>query len=241
MSHPTYHNSLVHYSLRNMPIIIPTFNNPTYTRNMVEQLRSRDLKNIILIDNASTLPEMQSFLDFAGQHCHVIKLPVNHGPHYTFLKEQEFQSLPNYFCLSDPDLQFHPEMPSSFLGDLAVITETFKVGKAGLALDIGEDEAFRDTKINAHDRTYTIREWESQFWEHKVGEMHGGSAIYRAAIDTTFALYNKKYIDLADFYQACRIAGHYTCKHIPWYVENGLGEAEESVYGALAKWSHYQR
>lgn len=79
------------------------------------------------------------------------------------MKEQEFQSLPNYFCLSDPDLQFHPEMPSSFLGDLAVITETFKVGRAGLALDISEEESFRDIEINAEDRTYTIREWEPRF------------------------------------------------------------------------------
>lgn len=81
MSHPTYHDSLVHYSLRNIPIIVPTFNNPTYARNMVEQLRSRDLKDIILIDNASTSPDMQSSLESASQHCDVIKLQVNHGPY----------------------------------------------------------------------------------------------------------------------------------------------------------------
>lgn len=70
--------------------------------------------------------------------------------------------------------------------------------------------------------------------------MHEGSSIYRAAIDTTFALYNKKYLDIINFYLACRIAGRYTCKHIPWYVESGLSANEETTYGATTKWSHYQ-
>ena len=44
--------------------------------------------------------------------------------------------------------------------------------------------------------------------------------MYAGWIDTTFCLYNKKYFYAGvNFLDAIRIAGNFTCKHLPWYKD----------------------
>jgi alpha-acetolactate decarboxylase len=63
--------------------------------------------------------------------------------------------------------------------------------------------------------------------------------VYNAAIDTTFALYNKHYFDPSNFYCAVRVAGRFTYRHLPWYRDS-LPPAEElTVYRQTQKYSYY--
>ncbi len=85
---------------------------------------------------------------------------------------------------------------------------------------------------------YHVWEWEKQFWENKIGVTEKGDAIYRGLIDTTFALYNKKFFVKSDPLQALRVAGHFTCKHLPWYHNNLLSAEEEMWYSERARYSY---
>jgi FkbM family methyltransferase len=49
-----------------VPVLIPCFNAVTCARGMVEQLRARGLRRLILVDNASTYPPMREYLASPG-------------------------------------------------------------------------------------------------------------------------------------------------------------------------------
>ena len=63
--------------------------------------------------------------------------------------------------------------------------------------------------------------------------------MYRADLDTTFALYDKAFFNSNRFMEAVRVAGHFTCRHLPWYREKELPEEEECFYRATQRFSYY--
>jgi hypothetical protein len=208
-------------------VLIPAFNNPTYVGGMVAQLLDRGLSNVVVIDNASTTPEMRQYLDAVAELIKVVQLADNRGPHHCFRHDPSFHSLPALFCITDPDLQLNPNLPSDFLAELEAVTERFQVGKAGFSLDISEPHLMRDQKVIIGEISYSIC------------ATNDGDPIYKAEIDTTFALYNKKYFRRDRALDAVRVAGRYTCKHLPWYKDNGLPPAEDESYKASQKFSNY--
>ena len=222
-----------------IPVVVPAFNNITYCQNMITQLREFDVKRIIIFDNGSTYKPMQKFLNAPPKGVEVIANTENYGPFYPILNVICLGLLPNYFCLTDPDLEFNPEMPSSFLEDLAQITDQFKIGKAGLALDISERDTMLQKKFKMATGEFTIWDWEAQFWKKPAGTTKAGDQIFKAPIDTTFAVYNKTYYRPKKYWEAVRVAGRYTCKHLTWYQDNGLPKAEEEHYRRLATRSYY--
>jgi peptidoglycan/xylan/chitin deacetylase (PgdA/CDA1 family) len=227
--------------LSDIPIIVCSFNNLTYLRNMLAQLRARGLSNLIVIDNASSAPDMNEYLCAIATTIKVVRAPENIGPHYIFLSEAAYRWLPDLFCLTDPDLSFNPDLPGNFLEELAELTERFEIGKAGFALDISNREAMRHEPFEIAERSYRIWEWEEQFWQHEIGATSGGDPIFRAIIDTTFALYNKRYFDRGTPLDAVRVAGRFTCRHLPWYHDHGMPEAEAETYRTTQRFSYYMR
>lgn len=229
-------SSLTECAFSGIPIIIPAFNNPTYLRNILVQLFALDLHNTIVIDNCSSAPEMQRSFFLAKN---VVRLSKNRGPHYVFFEAREFDALPNIFCLTDPDLTFNRRLPNNFLNILVDLTEEFQIGKVGFALDISDQTVMRNDNFKHGETTCKIWEWEEKYWTDQVGSILSGEPIYRAPIDTTFAVYNKKYFNRDRFYEALRVAGRYTCKHLPWFNDNGLHEQESAYYALTQKCSVY--
>jgi FkbM family methyltransferase len=233
------YRSIAAYMTASIPMIIPVFNNPSYTENMVQQLVDRGFDNICLIDNGSTSEAMLATLERAEKYATVIRSGHNHGPRHTILNTEHYNLLPEFFCVTDPDLEFQPQMPEDFVSELARITEHFKIGKAGLALRIDDAEKMHGNKFFIQGREYLVPEWEQQWWRNEVGRMPDGSRIYRAVTDTTFAVYNKKYFTPNSFFDSVRVAGTYTCRHLPWYRDSGLSVAEDRYYRATQKWSYH--
>ena len=223
----------------NIPVLIPTFNNATYLRNMIPQLAAAGLRNLVIVDNASSAPEMLSYLDALQDEHVVVKLDHNAGPHSIFLSEANYARLPDIFCITDPDLEFNRALPREFLFELIEATEHFRVGKAGFALDIANPHTMQDDRFRYGDRDYSIWEWESRFWQQQIGATLRGDPIYNAPLDTTFAVYNKRYFNRERHICGVRFAGSYTCRHLPWYKESGLSAEEEAYYRAHQKWSTY--
>ncbi len=234
-------SSFSSYSLSKIPVIIPTFNNPSYTGQMIEQLRRFGLDTIVIMDNRSQSDDMVAFLDDVRGDVTVIDLPDNRGPHHVFTCPDTYACLPDVFCVTDPDLRFGAAMPLDFLGQLFFLTNRLEVGKAGLALDIADRDRMSTDKITVLQQEYHIWEWEEKFWRDCIGIIDDGSPVYRASIDTTFALYNKRYFKKETFYDAVRVAGHYTCRHLPWYPASGMSPAEQSFYREHQKFSYYVR
>ena len=221
--------------LSDIPIIVCSFNNVTYLQNMLAQLRARSLSNLIVVDNASSAPSMQEYLGAIATTTKVVRLQENGGPHYIFLSEAAYRWLPDLFCLTDPDLMFNPDLPGNFLEELADLTGRFEIGKAGFALDVTNRGAMRDELFEIGGKSYRIWEWEEQFWRDGIGATSGGDPIFRANIDTTFALYNKRYFKREAHADAVRVAGRFTCRHLPWYRDYGMQEAEAETYRATQK------
>ena len=222
-----------------IPVIVPTFNNVTYCKNMIEQLRERGVHRIIVFDNASTHKPMRNFLASPPKNVSVFAGTENLGPFHAIMNPICLALLPNYFCVTDPDLELGQDLPTSFLQELAELTHRFKVGKAGLALDISDRELMHQKVFSMATGPFTIWDWEKQFWKKSVGTTTSGDPIYRAPIDTTLAVYNKLYYRPTKYWNAVRVAGRFTCKHLPWYKNNGLPAEEEAYYRSRATRSYY--
>ena len=218
-----------------MPVIIPAFNNPTYVHNMIAQLLSRGFRNIIVIDNCSTAPKMQECFRRAKT---VVQLTENRGPHYFFSDDRMFDALPNLFCITDPDLEFNSRLPENFLFQLIALTEEFQIGKVGLSLKISDHRKMLKSDFRNGSVVNKVWEWEAQFWKDHIASTLLGDPIYRADIDMTFAVYNKKYYHRGS-HEALRVAGRYTCRHLPWYRKNGIPKCEAAYYEATQKFSTY--
>jgi hypothetical protein len=234
----SYH-SLAACLVAEIPVFVPVFNNPTYAANMLRQLKDLGIRNIFFVDNASTYPGMINFLERVAGETTVIRLPENKGPYDLVLSETNYACLPDIFCVTDPDLEFNKNMPRDFLFDLLNLTNKFGLGKAGLALDLSDRQKMHEEKFLFGEHYFHIWEWEGQFWHEPVDKLADGSTVFKAKIDTTFALYNKKYFKREHFWDALRVAGPYTCRHLPWYKDTGLPLPEEDHYRATQKFSYY--
>lgn len=205
--------------MSSVPVVIISFERYTYLRNMIEQLVFRldvTRSDIIIVDNASAYPPLQRYLTSLEEQGHsVIRMPTNQG-HLVAFQRKLWESWPRFFALTDPDLEFHADMPRWFRDDMVRVIEGYNVPKVGCALDISDAHLFMK-QTNYGWPGASIPDWERQFWSDRVNDTE--PPIYRAFLDTTFAVYDKeryKHSD-PDRFTAMRIAGQFTAKHLPWY------------------------
>ena len=221
-----------------IPIYIPTFNNPTYLINFIKQLEKNNAKNLVVMDNNSTYPPMKECLSIIEEKYKVVRLDQNFGPHYILRNKQFYQSLPELFCLSDPDLEFSTSLPVDFINELKIISEVHKVGKVGLALEFSSEDVMHSELFLDGQKVGAI-EYEQQFWTNNIGKNQTGDDLYRTTLDTTFALYNKTYFDPEDRYTAIRVAGKFTAKHLGSLSNSIVPKSESLYYKSLTRYSYF--
>ena len=197
-----------------IPIIIICYNNYKYVQNTLAQILKINKKyydNTIILNNSSTCLDTIEFLKNTDV---TIIENENNGPWVSPVKNAHiYDSLPDKYVLTDPDLQFNKNLPSNFIEILSELSDKYKAGKVGFALDISDFDKMYEG-IYAYGKS--IFDWEIQFWESPLYDSN--YEIYVAPIDTTFALVNKKY---AEPHFDLRVAGDFTTKHLPWYKCNG--------------------
>ncbi len=225
---------------QDIPVLIPCFNNQTYCRAMIAQLHAHDFKNITLIDNASTNSEMHQFLDEVEALVTVERLADNLGPRHSVFTPERLAKLPKYFCVTDPDIRFNTFLPKDFLSQLIAQMQAHGVGKAGFALDISHRQFFKDTIVDLLHQKWTIWEWEERFWGDRVGQTLGNDAVYRAVVDTTFAIYDNEVWTKDRFLDAVRVGGRFTAGHVPWYEESDVPAEERDAYFSESAFSFYK-
>jgi hypothetical protein len=181
---------------------------------------------------------MKECLSIIEEKYKVVRLGQNFGPHYILRNKQFYQSLPELFCLSDPDLEFSTSLPVDFINELKIISEVHKVGKVGLALEFSSEDVMHSELFLDGQKVGAI-EYEQQFWTNNIGKNQTGDDLYRTTLDTTFALYNKTYFDPEDRYTAIRVAGKFTAKHLGSLSNSIVPKSESSYYKSLTRYSYF--
>ena len=155
------------YNRMTIPIIIICYNNYKYVLNTIEQLRRINkeyYKNIQIVNNNSTCVHTIQFLN--NLDINVIHNSTNNGPWITNTNNTHiYNSLPDKFILTDPDLQLNPKLPHNFIEILSELSDTYKTEKIGFALDIDDFEKMYKNTNYTHGKS--IYEWEIQFWDKK--------------------------------------------------------------------------
>lgn len=240
MSAPTVVHSVKEASPANTPVLIPCFNNPSYSRLMVSQLIGLGFEQITLVDNASDSQEMVALLrTLEIEGVDVQRLEQNDGPRNSIFTKERLEGLPRKFCVTDPDIAFNLQLPPDFLPILEDAAGRCDEFKAGFALDISRPDLLKANKFKIGAKLYKIAEWEEQFWRQRIGFAASGDPIFRAGIDTTFALYDRDKLDMARFISGLRIGGRFTATHLPWLDRSTMTSAEENHYRKSQKHSYY--
>lgn len=172
------------------PLIIPSFNQPTYTRNLVnwwKWYRPDDL--VVIVDNASDSPELLEWFDRAPRGVRVERCKENRlKENLKGFLDAEIRGKYPYYAISDPDVMPHPATPLDFLEFFVHCVEALGYHHVGFGL-IWEDiptwvppaireEALRnEAPLHAEGRAVQIP------W--KGGVVKG----FKSPIDTTFAVY----------------------------------------------------
>lgn len=96
-----------------------------------------------------------------------------------------------------------------------------QINKVGFSLEI-------ENLPNHYPLKENVIKWEKQFWVDEIEK-----DIFKAKIDTTFALYKPMYPflnDHVDYYKGLRFAGKYIAKHGGWYLDPENLSEEEIFY-----------
>jgi hypothetical protein len=207
-----------------IPIIIICYNNYKYVKNTIEQIRRINFdyyKNILILNNNSNCLNTINFLN--NIDVKIINNSNNNGPWISHYQNKEiYEIMPNKFILTDPDLMLNKNIPKNFIEILSELSDKYETSKIGFALDISEPDKFFNNP-NYH-KSQTIFEWENNhFWKNKIN--NDIYDLYKDGIDTTFCLINKNYM-YKNYH--IRIAGNFTAKHLPWYVENEIYNVYEN-------------
>ncbi len=229
---------------RTTPIIVNSFNQYTYLKNIIEKLFESGFENIYILDQGSTYPPLMDWLAgvYERREALPLYLPENYGPRYFFLSGlyRIFGEVPLIY--TDPDLSWNKLAPD-FLSRLFDLSHKHQAFKIGPALDLPDPQDLKEVKIkilNPHGQPlpdippFSLYEWESQYWKN---ELEPG--VFDAKIDTTFHLFVPKYYTPEkSLISGMRVAGEgYSFIHLPWYKFDPMPEEEYAYYISRSKYS----
>lgn len=205
-----------------IPILIICFNNYKYVDNTIKQILNTNKdygKNIRIVNNSSTCQDTIKYLENLP---YKVYHNSNNGPWiYDYVNSHIYNDMPDKYIVTDPDLQFNKNLPSNFIEILEDLSYKYESFKVGFALDIEDSDKMYDGIYYIYNNEEcNIYRWEKQFWKEKLNDNR--YELYNSDIDTTFSLINKKFLDRNNYYKGIRIAGDFTAKHLPWYINDDI-------------------
>lgn len=213
---------------KRVPIVINNYNRLGYLLRLIASLECRGYTNIYIIDNCSSYPPLLDYYDSCPYH--VFRLERNIG--YLALWKSGIYDLfkRSYYVYTDSDMEIDPLCPDNFMERFIEVMNDYP-----LCQKVGFGIRTDDLPECYSNRTKVI-EWESQFWKNQV-EL----GLYRAQIDTTFALYRPFCKGVASAYHLTFRTGYpYLIRHLPWYVDsNNLDEEERYYLSSISSSTHW--
>lgn len=194
------------------PVVINNKDRLEAPRAMVEALLERDTEQIWIYDNASTYePLLEWYNKIEGQ----VKIVRGHNAGYLALWSTKLiDRIPGeWLCYTDPDLELNPNMPYNYQEQMLAVAEEHQINKVGLALrvdDLPDHYPFKQQVLRNEDR----------WWHDEVAPN-----LFKADTDTTFHLTKR-----VDQFKSIRMAGDFTCRHLPWYYDPENMPTDEQYY-----------
>lgn len=207
-------------SAKQIPIIINSFNRLTTLKQLISSLEERGWTNIYILDNCSTYPPLLEY--FKTIPYEVIHLPGNLGFKALWRhKPSRKRFCGDYYIYTDADLVLDKDCPSDIIERMFFLLKN----KYPYAFKIGPSIRIDDLP-DCYNRKREVIEWESQFFQKPVGD-----GLYRAPIDTTFALYRPRIgLSRRMSLESYRMAAPYQIVHLPWYENSSSLTDEEQYY-----------
>ena len=203
-----------------IPIIINNYNRLDYLVKLIQSLESRGYRNIHIIDNNSSYPPLLEYYK-SCKYC-VYKLNTNVG-YKALWKTNIYEKFKkSYYVYTDADLELDNACPDDFMNYFFMIMQKKPFSqKVGFGLKIDD---LPDIFINKKQ----VIDWEKKHWDFPDRQIQN---LFRAPIDTTFALYRPFCKGAANrFYETYRTGYPYVVKHLPWYVDSKNLTEEELYY-----------
>jgi hypothetical protein len=205
---------------KEIPIIINNFNRLDTLQKLIGSLEIRGYKNIFIIDNLSTYPPL---LDYYKSCTYtVFYLNKNIGMNALWVSGIYKKFRNNFFVYTDSDVVPIDECPDDFLLFFLQTLQKYKLArKVGFSL-----------KIDDIPDCYALKERVIRWEEHFFTDFKKGDMIYRAPIDTTFALYRPrgKRKHANNNIEMYRTAYPYMARHLPWYIDSNNPDDENRYY-----------
>lgn len=220
---------------RSTPVIINSFNQLTYLKNIITKLCAEGFRNIYVLDQASSYPPLQEWLAGVQERGQALPLfsSINKGPHDFFLSKtyDMFGGAP--FIYSDPDLSWNQLAPE-FLTRLFELAHRHHIFKVGPALKIPDKNQIKPNLKCIQDGSVGmgIAEYEARYWITEVEPR-----VYNSPIDTTMHLFLPQYYKHgAPLITGLRVSGEgYDMLHQPWFINDPMPNDEYDFYLKLTK------
>lgn len=196
------------------PVFVIVRDRLTPLRRLIVWLEEAGHDEIWLVDNNSTFPPLLDFLD-ATPH-QVVRLERNLGHRSPFLSGTVQRiAADRHFVVTDPDVVPDETCPLDAVDHFRELLDRYpEIDKVGFGL---RTDDLPDTYPLAAD----VRAWEARFWANEIEP-----GVYRADIDTTFALYRPLHRRHRED-SALRTGAPYVARHLPWYVgPNDIGDED---------------
>lgn len=207
-----------------IPVLIINYNQLYFLKKQVEFYIKRGFQNIVIIDNQSTYPPLLEYYKELEKSVSVEFMNHNYG-HKVFFESDNLQKKygKGYYIITDADVVPNSNLPEDFMLQLIrYLDKYFRACiKVGFALRLDDIPDYYPLKQN-------VITWEHQFWKFEID-----NNVFKADIDTTFALYKpgypKKFNNLK-FTKGFRIGGNFTAKHGGWYLDKDNLSDENKYY-----------
>lgn len=206
-----------------VPLIINNFNRLDILKEQLKWLEQLDgISSIFITDNKSDYSPLLEFYESLSNHQRIQVVHLGHNSWRKGAAELATQLLRThrFVIVTDPDLLPYETTPTNLVQRLKELAITYPAyNHVGVSLeieDLPDHNPLRES-IYFH---------ESKFW--KV-PLQNDDRAFIAPIDTTFALYKQGSI-IEQLAPALRTNRPYTLKHVDWYQNPNIRNAEYNHY-----------
>ena len=198
------------------PIFITCRDRLTSLDALVSWLEHAGYQRIVLVDNVSTYPPLIEY--YRHTRHEVVFLEQNLGQAAVWeagLLDQCRVNGP--FVVTDPDIVPCESCPHDAVAHfLAILKRYPEAEKVGFGLQIAD-------LPDCYAQKSGVARWEAQFWTRPIEP-----GVFRAPIDTTFAVYTRGSGHSTD--TGLRTGWPYLARHEPWYANSADLTVEERYY-----------
>lgn len=209
--------------MSHIPIVILNHNRLSTTEKLCDQLTLIGYDNIYILDSGSTYEPLLQWYKECPYNV-IMADNIGHAGLWTQGYIKQFQQYP-FIAISDSDIELNMNTPKGFIEQMVVVAKDYYVDKVGLAIKYEDitNPVYREI----------VTPIEARYWKSRIPDLTGAVSgnereLYHALVDTTFCIVKPT---APYHWNGIRIAGEYTCRHVPWYDQfDNLTEEQQYYY-----------